>query len=222
MREAMEPEDAYREYPATPEEAFTFASGLVWSNFTAENITDDEPDPALPFELAIDDGYIDPRATLFIQRQADRVLVFDEFYHHKYLEEETIDAIIDRCQTAPWAEKREERDRLPQLAAVSHEAVALQKRLRSSNIPARSWLGSTAGAGQSTRAAAIKLTRGLICDGKGQRVLQVNKRCAKLLWEIRQGYRYPEGGKGEKPVDENDHACEALSGWVWLRMKRAG
>jgi hypothetical protein len=220
MREAMDAEDVYREYPETPEEAFTYASGMVWGNFNIDNITDDEPDPTLPFELAIDDGYIDPRAVLFIQRQPNRILVFDELYHHKYLEEETIAAVHERCNSAGWAEKRDERLRIPELAAVSHEAVALQKRLRSANIVARSWLGKTAGAGQSTRAAAIKATRALICDGKGVRTIQVHSRCKELLKEIRTTYRYPESGDSEKPLDGNDHACEALSGWVWLRMKR--
>ena len=49
----------------------------------------------LPFEVAIDDGYIDPRAMLFIQRQpGGDILVFDELYQTKTLEEKTIADIL--------------------------------------------------------------------------------------------------------------------------------
>jgi hypothetical protein len=224
---------------------YAAVEGLVFENFTAENVTDEEPDPARPFEIAIDDGYIDPRATLFIQRQPSRVLVFDELYQTKKLEEETIRDILVCCyqlalrqgQEAAWPEDGQEGEEamsieaivrglaaqgvaLPELAAVSHEAVALRRRLQGANIPARNWLVRRAGGGPSTRVEAIKLTRSLICDGKGYRALQVHRRCANLLDEMRMGYKYPEGRHGleEKPEEGNDHACDALTGWCWLRV----
>jgi len=221
--------------------------GLVYDSFGAENVVETEPDPERPFEIAVDDGYIDPRATLFIQRQANGdILVFDELYETKTLEEESIRHLFDKCLThfgnatfgQQLADNNIEWDTLdvvqraeicaryglptPELAAVSHEAVALQNRLRRANIPARNWLSVKAGGGGSTRLAAITLTRSLICDGKGYRALKVHKRCKKLLDEINAGYKYPEGKHGldTKPADGNDHACNALESWVWLRARR--
>jgi len=226
---------------------YAAVEGLVYEMFADDNVTDQEPDPERPFELAIDDGYVDPRATLFIQRQANGdILIFDELYETKKLEEESIQAVFDRClahfgnaqfgqQLADngvdwdgldYVERSEICARYglltPELAAVSHEAVALQNRLRRANIPARNWLSTKAGGGESTRMAAITLTRGLICDGKGYRAIKVHRRCRKLLDEIRAGYKYPEGKHGleTKPEDGNDHAANALESWVWLRARR--
>ena len=189
--------------------------GLVLENFTDANIVEQGVVNDAPFEIAIDDGYIDPRATLFIQRQRDgSVLVFDELYQTKTLEEQTIADIKATCQRHGLG--------LPELAAVSHEAVALRSRLRSADIPARNWLAVKAGGGESTRVQAIHLTRALICDGQERRSLFVHRRCKNLLNEIQSGWKYPEDKRGvnEHPVDGNDHACDALTAWVWMRMRR--
>jgi len=194
---------------------FVAIEGIVYDSFDDDNVTDQEPDPDRPYEIAIDDGYIDPRATLFIQRTSTGdILVFDELYETKTLEEATIEHIRHKAAGHGLA--------LPELAAVSHEAVALQRRLREANIPARNWLMTKAGGGQSTRLAAITLTRSLICDGQGHRAIRVHRRCRNLLDEIRSGYKYPEGKHGleTKPADGNDHACNALESYVWLRCRR--
>ncbi len=193
---------------------YVAVEGLVYDTFSEANIVNTEPDPELPFEIAIDDGYIDPRATLFIQKQADRILVFDELYQTKTLEEQTIADILERG--TQYGGK-------PELAAVSHEAVALQRRLREADIPARNWLAVRAGGRTtSTRGEAIKLTRALFCDGVQYRTLQVHRRCRNLLDEITTGYRNKEGPDGyeDVPDDGNDHACNALESWVWLRARR--
>lgn len=194
---------------------YAAVEGLVYETFSNDNVVEIEPDPDRPFELAIDDGYIDPRATLFIQRMANGdILVFDELYETKTLEEATIEHVKSRSA--------EHGMKLPELAAVSHEAVALQRRLREADIPARNWLSVKAGGGGSTRMAAITLTRGLFCDGQGHRAIKVHRRCRHLLDEIRTGYKYPEGKHGleTKPADGNDHACNALESWIWMRCRR--
>ena len=203
---------------------YAAVEGLVYDNFSQANITDREPEPDQPIELAIDDGYIDPRATLFIQRSGSHILVFDELYHSKRLEEETIAEIEEKCRNAPWATDRADGVKLPELAAVSHEAVALRERLDRSNIAAQNWMTRRAGGGQSTRLQAIQLTRSLICDGNGHRTILIHKRCRNLLDEISAGYKYTEGRRGlnEKPADGNDHACQALESWVWLRAEDSG
>jgi hypothetical protein len=194
---------------------FASVEGLVFHNFSDENITDEEPDPDRPIELAVDDGYYpDPRATLFIQNKGTHILVFDELHQYRTLEEETVQDVLDRCEANGWP--------LPELAAVSHEAPALRTRLRKANIPARNWL-SRKSSQRSTRVAAIKATRALIEDSKGQRIIKVNRRARNLIKEITQTYRYPDGRKSrpdDQPEDGGDDCCEALEGWCWLRMRR--
>jgi hypothetical protein len=194
---------------------YAAVEGLVYENFSNENVVDIAPSPMAPVEIAIDDGYIDPRATLFMQRLPNGdLLVFDEMYETKTLEEASIERIKAKCAEHGLP--------LPELAAVSHEAVALQRRLREANIPARNWLAAKVGGGGSTRLAAITLTRSLICDGQGHRAILVHHRCRSLLDELRAGYRYPTGRHGleTEPADGNDHACNALESYVWLRMRR--
>ncbi len=59
-------------------------------------------------------------------------------------------------------------------------------------------------------------------DWEGVRSLLVNKRCKNLITELTDTYRYPEQGSrrdDEKPLDGNDHACDALRYWVHLRAR---
>lgn len=198
---------------------FVAVEGLVYPEFNYENITsaDDGPDPNLPIELAIDDGYYpDPRATLFIQRQPHRILVFHELRQLRTLEEETVADIIRICDENDWP--------LPELAVVSHEAPALRDRLRRANIPARTWLrkkprGITGT--RSARVAAVKMLRPLIKDDNNRRILQVHPSCTGLIEEMTKLYRYPEGRKAradDHPADGNDHSVEALQSWVYYRL----
>lgn len=190
--------------------------GLVYENFSAENLTDQEPLAHLPFEVAIDDGYIDPRAVLFIQRQpGGDVLVFDELYQTKTLEEKTIADMLAKRQGIGKGK--------PELAVISHEAVALRRRVQDAGVPAVNWLANRVAGGKSTRLAAITLTRSLICDGQGHRGIKVHRRCKHLIDEISAGYKYPEGKHGleTEPEDGNDHACQALESWVWARLGKS-
>lgn len=195
---------------------FAGVEGLVYEDFNEDSIIrgdDLKPDPARMFEIAIDDGYIDPRATLFIQRLPNGdIFVFDELYQVKALEEKTIDAIIETSKRYGLGK--------PEIAAVSHEAVALRDRLRQADITARNWMSNKVAGGKSTRLAAITKTRTLICDGQGHRAIKVHERCRNLIDELRSGYKYPEGKHGLEtfPEDGNDHAAQALESWVWLRM----
>lgn len=189
--------------------------GLVYESFSDDNVTDQDPDLERSYDIAVDDGYIDPRATLFIQRQKNGdILVFDELYETKTLEETTIERIKTRAA--------EHRLPLPERAIASHEAVALRERITSAGIPAKNWLADKVSGGKSTRLAAITLTRSLVLDGNNHRAIKVHRRCVNLLDEIRSGYKYPEGKHGTEshPQDGNDHACNALESWVWATNKQ--
>jgi hypothetical protein len=213
---------------------YAAAEGLVYEAFGEGNIVATEPDLSRPFELAVDDGYIDPRAILFIQELPNGdVLIFDELYQTKRLEEQSIRDVMAKCagyakrdlpdhwntmdltQCLVWCKQNEVP--LPRLAVASHEAVALRDRLTAAGIKAVNWLSRQNPEKGSTRMAAIRLTRSLICDGQGHRSIHIHRRCRSLMDEISMGYRYPEGKNGleEEPEDGNDHACQAMETWVW-------
>lgn len=197
---------------------FVNNEGLVYQDFGVGNLCEDDPSPDLPVELAFDDGYVDPRAILFIQRTGSRIYVFDEIYHSHHLAETCVDEVKERMATWwGWAdEEGRVPNRLPEIAVGSPEANEMQKRLRMADIPDRSRAQKIV--------PGIDNLRSLICDGNGARSLVVNAaRCPNLLREITELYRYPEGGtrgKDEVPVDGNDHACDALRYWAYVRARR--
>lgn len=203
------------------------AEGLVYPEFDFENITDEEPDPDEPFELGIDDGYVDPRAILFIQRKADHILIFDEIYESKKLAETHVKQILSYCvqrsivqELENWRTMnleeaavfcRSNNIMLPEIAIVSPEAKELLGRLRQADIPAR-------GANNDIL-FGVNVVRNLILDSNEYRTLKVNRRCKNFIRETTEGYRYPEGNKknNDKPKDGDDHAEDAFRYWAVTR-----
>ena len=209
---------------------FRSITGLVYQDFNEANVTDAEPDLAQPFEVGFDDGYIDPRVFLLIQRTPTGVLVFDEIAHSKRLDEESIRDLLELCarmygaalpdgwptmtNTARSAWCVGNGVKLPELAVGSTEAVQLMRRFREANIPARG--------GTHHVVDGIKVVRQLVLDGNGVRSLQVNRRCKGLIAEMVSGYRYPDGVRrdSEKPEDGGDHFCDALRYHLYMRSGR--
>lgn len=205
--------------------------GLVYEEFTTDNITQDAPNPDLPFELAADDGYVDPRAILFIQRTGTEILVFDEIYHSRHLAETCVKEVIER--SGNWfgwryfdadgneldSEPEEYVERkpkvMPSLCVGSVEAKELQGQFRRANIPYR-------GGTHRPLTAGIDVVRRLFKDDKGVRSLKINgAKCPNTINEITEGYLYPAGSnRAEQPNDENNHGCDALRYWCWVRARR--
>jgi len=209
---------------------FRSITGLVYQDFSDDNLTDAEPDMTLPFELGCDDGYIDPRVFLLIQRTPTGILIFDEIAQTKRLDEETIRDLLEMCARyskhdlpegwptmtnmarSAWAHSVGVK--LPELAVCGTESVQLMRRFREANIPARG--------GTHLILEGIKVMRQLILDGNGVRALKVNRRCKTLVSELVNGYRFPDGGRrdNEKPEDLNNHAADAARMWCWMRSGR--
>ena len=191
--------------------------GLVYEDFRGDlvdgNLTMEEPDPDLPIELAFDDGYVDPRAILFVQRKGSEILVFDEMYHRKHLPETCVREVVEKCGARfGWVDDEKTLPkRLPQISVGSPEAKVLQEHLRRANIVVRFKPHKIR--------EGIEVVRSLICDGNGYRTLKIHTRCTSLIEEITSGYQYPEGGKGkdEEPVDKENHAVDALRYWAFSR-----
>jgi phage terminase large subunit len=228
------------------------AEGLVYAEFDLDNIVEQDPDPDLPVELAFDDGWVDPRAVLFIQRSGSTIHVFDEIYISRELAEVTVDRVVDMmgqyfgykliCSNCDNVERwigstathcsncgvlmvddnqKPPKDlvvgpwQLPSIAVGSPEAKELQARFRRANIPVRKKAIPSV-------VEAINNVRPLIRAGDGYRALKVNGRCKNFINELTDGYRYPEKGKrrdSDKPLDENNHACDAFRDWAWLRAR---
>ena len=202
------------------------ARGLVYSEFGQANVLEQEWEPYTeeledgaqvavpPFELAFDDGYIDPRAMYLIQRTGSRIYVFWEFWHSRMLEEESIADLREVCEAHGWP--------LPELAVGSPEAVELRERFRRADIPARSKPHKIV--------EGIKTVRQLIKDGQGHRALQVHPRCKNLIREFTQDYRYHDdeedtsqerGSRNdETPRDKYNHGSDAVRYWCYMRARR--
>jgi len=217
------------------------AEGIVYSDFLASedgNLTSEDPDFTDlegSLEVAFDEGYIDPRAILFIWNTPTRVIVFDEIYHSRHLQETCISETVDKCiayfgsklDELEGAERdklsADERDalrripaRLPEIAVGSPEAKVLHRHFRRANIPVRT-------KGIPSVVEALEPVRILVKDANDYRALKIHKRCKNLIDEISGGYQYPAGSSkrdSEKPLDENNHACDALRDWCWMRIKK--
>lgn len=195
------------------------AEGVVYDNFDTDNLTDADPDPAAPIELAADDGYVDPRVILFIQRTATEILVFDEIYESRKLAEEHVREAVLRTirwrnaeppegaramalpDLARWC--REQGVELPEMCIGPDESKELQARFRLADIPYR-------GGTQRPLTLGIPIVRRLICDANGARTLTVHRRCVNLINELTDGYKYPPVGSrkdDEVPLDADNHAC---------------
>lgn len=205
------------------------AEGLVYDAFDLDNLTNEEFDPTLPFELGIDDGYVDPRAILFIQRKANEILVFDEIYGSRKLSGQHTKEILSKCigyagkeepetwrgmsleEAGQWCRSNE--IPFPEIAMVSPEAKELQGSLRAADISARK--------ANNDIENGINTVRELICDGNGVRTLKVNRKCKNLIREVTEGYVYPEGSRrdNEKPQDGNEHACDGFRYWAHTRAR---
>ena len=189
------------------------AEGVVYDNFTSDNITDKEPNPELEIFIAYDDGYIDPRVFLFIQQTPTEILVFDEMYHSRHLAGTCVQEALDRCKEG-WGGQGDWTK--PELAIGSSEAKELQGQFRKVDIVAR-------GGTHKPITNGIEIVRRLICDSNGYRVLKVHRRCKNFIRELSGAYRYPDGNanrKADVPVDADNHCCDAFRYFAWMRARR--
>lgn len=217
------------------------SEGLVYATFGLGNLlgADWEPEfgddelPILEVELAYDEGYTEPRAILFIQKTGSEVFIFDEIYVRQVLPEKTVERILERMiihfgrledkdeVTGEINIHLDEKGKeipavMPAIAVGDPSAVILRRMLRDANIPTRR-------PGIKDVKEGISHVRQLIEDGQGYRVVKVHPRCSNLITELTEGYIYAEEGTRsdeERPIDANNHACDALRYYLTARLKR--
>lgn len=202
-----------REYPANDLEAFTAASGLVysvWSDGPEDgNVTEAAeyvPD-AGPIYWAGDDGYhgrldpqtgqyaadSSPRVFLLVQERDDgTVHVFDEDYEVEMLPETQIERVLAK----PYPE--------PDFAVIDSAAAELRGRLQNIGIGS---FGKPNDIEES-----VKTTRRFLApDKNGRRRVKVHPRCKHLRYELG-AYRLNDKGV---PIDSLNHGPDALRYLCW-------
>jgi len=224
--------------------------GLVYWNFGPDNIASPAERAEFSLdngwvEIAYDDGFsVSPRVFLFIQRGDDGVIrVFDELYQTKRLPAETIgdaktrvenhvkgacrrllegagiefadDKWLDQIEYLRGKEfrKRVERMLHVEIAVGDPSAAQLKESFRRANIPARAPKRLTVEEG-------VKKTLNFIRNKDGVVRTLIHPRCRNLIYEMSEGYRYPEGSTSGKPLKEDDHGPDAYRYWVDVRGGR--
>lgn len=201
MQRKLLPERSFRqEYMARFEED----AGAIYDNFSTGNVsTDAEYNPYLPVEWGVDDGYVfgegigsasyHPRVFLLGQFTARGGLnIFAEYIACGEVEEVSLDHVLQLPYTKP------------DVAHVDSSAAQLKARIWSKGI-------QTVGATHKVL-EGIKNVRRLICDGQGERLIQIHPRCVHTIREL-QTYRYDlnSSATGEpKPLKLDDHCADAL------------
>lgn len=218
--------------------------GLIHEHWSEANISreaDYNPEYGDVVEWAIDDGYADPRAVLFIQRTPrGDIHIFDEHYQARQLEE---DAILD-CLLKPkdradfpdvnWAdynealrwlrEGREEKGLYPwpDLAIVDPAAAEMRGALYK-------WDIVDGYPSQCPVEESIKRVRSLIRDRNGYRVIKAHPRCVQYVKDKGEYTRKKTGlvdAEGEPvfsdkpaPNQPSSHTNDAERYWVWYWYK---
>ncbi|MCA9979248.1 MAG: hypothetical protein KDD89_00375 [Anaerolineales bacterium] len=217
LTESANPRDVKREYPESAEEAFSFASGLVYEGVWSpqESVTekaDFVPDGGDVY-WAIDDGYsagsrfkngIDPstrtytadahpRVVLLCQLRRDGTLVvFDEVYRCLTVEEAHIAEVLELGYPRPV------------YAAIDSSAAQLRGRLPVLGVGA-------VRATHRVEEGIKELRRRLAADENNRRMVLVHPRCKHLVKEM---VSYVEGAKAF------DHGPDALRYLVWTLRYR--
>lgn len=214
IRASTSPDAFNIEYAAQ----FTAAAGLIYPNFTTENITTEaDYQPGKPIVWGVDDGYAHgqgrgtesyhPRIILLGQETGDGGMdIFAEYVRAGVADyNDTIDEVL------AWPYPASES------AYIDSSAAMFKGALWHKNI-------FTVGA-THTVSEGIKNVRRMVCDGNGRRLLRIHPRCTETIYEFG-AYRANENASAQggelKPVKCDDHTMDALRYMTWhLRYEQS-
>ena len=180
----------------------TTPKSAVYSDFNGELNVDHavQYNPQWKTYAAIDWGWNDPKVCLFIQHDErnDIIYIIDEIHQSKMTNEDFYSRILSRgYKIDEWvcdqAGKQQNDDGFSSVQFFRGRGIRF--RTRSTKI-----------------AYGIPLVRSYIRDGLGRRRLITSERCKRTIDEFK-SYRYPEKDgtvTGDNPMDENNHAMDAL------------
>lgn len=180
--------------------------GRVYPYFSpAEHVAEfgSEPETPREWELAVDFGYRNPLAALFIARGTDgRVYVVDEYIET----ERTLDEHVARLRERPWVFRR---------VACDPAGAARNEQTGKSAVQVLKDAGFSVFTRKSGIVEGIERVRRLIRPAFGRPTLVVHTRCVKLIKALSE-YRYDEHSKSELPLKDgvHDHPLDALRYWL--------
>lgn len=172
--------------------------GLVYSDFAIEVhvVHDMEIPPDWRRYRSFDFGVQNPFVCLFIALDHDdRVYIYDEIYVKGMTTIEMAPTVVGYDSSVfEWSVA---------------DASGLEQRtdLFNLGIPTLKSSGSvTDGIQWVQNALRVR------ADGKPG--LFVSDRCPNTIWEMAEGYRYPDNKISDKPVKEHDHACDCIKNFL--------
>lgn len=182
---------------------FTEKVGIVMKEYDDEiHLGDFEYEPSWPLYMAVDYGFTNDFVVLFIQvspATGEIRVIYERRWNQVDTEEVAIDLLNDKPGFVAVCK------RLYPDPAEPDDTRTLMRKLR---IPAT----NNTGGELKTRLALIR--RALkVRDGAPQ--MRIDRRCTKLAWELREGYKWPEHksevrSDSENPIDKDNHGVEAL------------
>ena len=190
---------------------FVAAEGLVFPNFTADNVL--EPfvmTHADAYYIGIDPGYRNPTAVIWVAVVGENMYVVSDYERAGLTVADHCQAILERTRQLGWNLKQ---------VKILIDSAANQKTSACEVSTASQYRHH----GVAVDANVNKnLAQGLLemkvrfANADGQRSLFVFKNCVHLLGELR-GYYW---GDGEQPQKVNDHTIDALRYVVmdWQRV----
>jgi PBSX family phage terminase large subunit len=164
---------------------FVRFEGLVYDWFDREtHLVDERPDTYDEVIYGVDWGFSNPAVTLVIYREGDRWTLVDEWYERRCTDDDHADATLE-------------------LIEQYGEGVVYCDPSEPSNIETFRRNGINA------KGAENPITPGIQHVTSLQDEFRAHRDCQAVINEFGQ-YQYPDGKRGEKPVDENNHAMDAL------------
>ena len=212
--------DVLREYPASDEEAFTRAAGLIYGHVYDDgdggNVTteaDYVPGGGDVYWL-IDDGYsagsaertvgLDPRRGMYVATAHPRVFLLAQLkgdghldiFYEDYACLLLSDQHIVRVQALPYPE--------PERAIYGPGGAEIRGRLVEAGLAPRQ-------SGPQVEESIKELRRGLALDPNGVRMIRIHPRCRLLRGELLSYHRDVEG----RIIKAFDHGPDALRVGFW-------
>lgn len=163
-----------------------------------------------PLYVAVDYGYTNPFVILWIQTDPfDNVYVIKE---QRY-------TLMDTLDVAKDVKSRYE-SLVSKIVAIYPDPAEpddTQTLMKVWKKPARMNTGGTIKSRLELIRSSLKLQNDYLPDDHPDKraTLQIDRSCEQLIWEMRQGYRWPEHrsdikNDDENPLDKNNHGPEAL------------
>lgn len=180
---------------------FVAAEGLVFPNFTSENIVEPFALPSIDnYYITIDPGYRNPTGVLWVACCSEQIFVVSDYEVAGLTVPEHTQNIKQRTQELGWDINQ---------VKILIDSAANQKTAACEVSVAEMYqqcgLNVDSSVNKNVLLGILRL-KSLFANANGQRSLFVFKNCVNLIAELR-GYAW---GDGEQPKKVHDHTVDAL------------